>query len=379
MLTRKSLTSPAATRAAFIVIVVFVLAQMGWWIYFQQRYVAEVTGDSVASLQREAHALSALLKQGARAEVEALLTASPHLRLDANAAEVEVDAGSYAEFTAKQRATVRMFAFEGPFFALVIIGGLFIIGRSLRLERELKRRQSNFLDAMGHEFKTPISTLRLLLETLQLRTLPAAKQQEYLQRMTVEVNRLEKTEQQVLAAARMEAGSDEHQPGLHDLSSLVHTVVSRARSGLEARGAELVVELSCENLPVIADLEDVSILVGNLLDNAVKYSPDVKKFVAVRLFRQGSAAKLVVEDRGRGIPAHERQRVLERFYRIGNELTRSTSGLGLGLHLVHGTATARGGEVRIEGVRGGGTRVVVSLPLQELSEQQPTLRLKAAD
>ncbi len=378
MLKRRLLTSPAVTRTAFIVIIAFVIAQMGWWIFFQQRYVGEVSRSTATTLQREADALSALLSQGALTEVETLLANSPHLRLDASAARVVVDMTSLSAFTAKQHATVRMFAFEGPFFVLVVVGGLFIIGRSLRLERELKRRQSNFLDAMGHEFKTPISTLRLLLETLQLRTLPATKQQEYLRRMGAEVDRLEHTEQQVLATARLEAGSPDIRPELRDLSSLVRSVVERARSGLEARGAVVTLTGDHEYLPVLVDLSDVAILVENLLDNAVKYTPGAEKPIAVRLSRVGAAATLVVEDRGRGIPVRERQLVLERFYRMGNELTRSAPGLGLGLHLVYRTAIARGGNVRIEDVDGVGTRVVISLPLHAAPEPRLSLELGAA-
>ncbi len=349
---------------AFGVIIVFVIAQIAWWTFFQQRYVAEVSRNTAAGLEREATDLSALLAMGARAEVEELLTTSPHLRLAEGGERVEVDAASLSAFHSKQRSAVRMFAFEGPFFALVVMAGLFIIGRSLRLERELKRRQSNFLDAMGHEYKTPISTLRLLLETLQLRALPAPKQQEYLQRMGEEIDRLERTGQQVIATAHLEAGAPQRQPGLHDLSSLVRTVVERSRAGLEARGAALSLVGDHEPLPVLADIEDVTILVENLLDNAVKYTPGPEKAVKVRVYREGATAVLAVEDHGRGIPKRQRALVFERFYRVGDELTRSASGLGLGLHLVHLTAVARGGKVTIEEVSGGGTRVLVSLPLQ---------------
>lgn len=370
---RSLLTSRWVTRLAFGVIILFVTAQMGWWLYFQQRYIATVTRNTVAGQQHQADALNALLARDGLAEVERLLLASPHLRLDAAADRVVVDADSLDAFTAKQRATVRMFAFEGPFFVLVVLTGLFVIAHSLRLERELKRRQSNFLDAIGHEYKTPISILRLLIETLQLRALPAPKQKEYFARMSAEIDRLERTGQQVLATARLEGGGPERAPEPHDLSQLARQVVERARAGLEARGAHLRFEAPPEALAVMADLDDVTILIENLLDNAVKYTPSAVKPVTVRIAREGGWAVLSVEDRGRGIPEHERRNVLERFYRVGNELTRSATGMGLGLYLVHRTALAHGGRVRIEGVAAGGTRVGVVLPLVAAATANPTL------
>lgn len=361
---RRAFTSRTATRIAFVVIVAFVTAQMAWWIYFQQRYVGEVSRNTVASLEREIESLNRLLALGAVGVVDELLLDRPHLRLAAGGGSVELAAESLDAFLTDQRRVVRMLAFEGPFFVLVVMTGLFIIGRSLRFERELKRRQRNFLDAIGHEYKTPISTLRLLVETLQMRTLPPAKLQEYLQSMSLEVDRLEETGQQVLATARLEAGAPPEHRELNDLSVLVHRVIERTRSVQEARGARVELVTGGGRLPVRAGLDDVSLLVENLVDNAVKYTPGPEKVVIVRLERQGNRALLSVEDRGPGIPERERALVFERFYRLGNEMTRTATGLGLGLYLVQRAAEALGGRVEIQDAERGGARVLVSLPLE---------------
>jgi len=358
------LTSRAATRIAFGVIIAFVTAQMSWWLFFQQRYVSEVSTDTVESLEREAESLNQLLALGAVEQVDVLLSERPHLRLANDGLSVELAAESLGEFLHQQRRVVRMLAFEGPFFVLVVMTGLFIIGRSLRLERELKRHQRNFLDAIGHEYKTPISTLRLLIETLQLRTLAPAKLQEYLQSMRLEVDRLERTGQQVLATARLEAGAPPERREPHDLTELVRHVIARSRPALEANGARLDLTTSDGPLPVRAVLDDVSILVENLLDNALKYTPAAEKSVTVQLERQGNWALLSVEDRGPGIPDRERALVFERFYRVGNELTRTATGLGLGLYLVRRAAEGLGGHVEIDNAEQGGARVTIRLPLE---------------
>jgi two-component system, OmpR family, sensor histidine kinase SenX3 len=97
-----------------------------------------------------------------------------------------------------------MISFEGPFFAVVILAMLALIAGSLRAERELKRRQHNFLSAVTHEFNTPIGTLRLLVQTLRLRPATPERTVDYLRRMETELDRLERTSEQVLASARLE-------------------------------------------------------------------------------------------------------------------------------------------------------------------------------
>lgn len=365
---RRFLTSRGATRVAFGVIIAFVTAQMAWWIYFQAQFVEEVSQATVAGLEREALTLNALLDQGAEAEVLELLAEQPRLRLDQATGTVLLNEEELEAYMAEHRRVVRMFAFEGPFFVLVVMLGLFIIARNLRLERELKRRQSNFLDAIGHEYKTPLSTLRLLIETMQLRELKPEKLQEYLGRMSAEVDRLDHTGQQVLATARLEADAPPVTRQRLDLGSLVASVLEHSRPTLEARGAVLKLEPTTVPLVVNASAEELTLVLDNLIDNAVKYTPGDTKHVRVQVGREGTWARLSVEDHGTGIPENERENVLERFYRVGSELTRTSPGLGLGLYLVRRAVESLGGRVRIEDGAGGGTLVTILLPLLDASE-----------
>lgn len=365
---RRFLTSRGATRVAFGVIIAFVTAQMAWWIYFQAQFVEEVSQATVAGLEREALTLNALLDQGAEAEVLELLAEQPRLRLDQATGTVLLNEEELEVYMAEHRRVVRMFAFEGPFFVLVVMLGLFIIARNLRLERELKRRQSNFLDAIGHEYKTPLSTLRLLIETMQLRELKPEKLQEYLGRMSAEVDRLDHTGQQVLATARLEADAPPVTRQRLDLGSLVASVLEHSRPTLEARGAVLKLEPTTVPLVVNASAEELTLVLDNLIDNAVKYTPGDTKRVRVQVGREGTWARLSVEDHGTGIPENERENVLERFYRVGSELTRTSPGLGLGLYLVRRAVESLGGRVRIEDGAGGGTLVTILLPLLDASE-----------
>ena len=123
--------------------------------------------------------------------------------------------------------------------------------------------------------------------------------------------------------------------------------------------------LAPQPLHVYTSVDEVAIILDNLVDNAIKYTPTDPKSIIVRVEKSGRWVGLSVEDQGAGIPANERNNVLERFYRVGNELTRTSQGLGLGLYLVRRAVEALGGRLRIDGGSKGGTLVTVFLPLQQ--------------
>ena len=371
---RPFLTSRTVTRAAFGVIIVFVLAQVVWWIIFQNRYISGVTRDTLSSWQRDVEATNDAVTGdlGNTALIATLQTDYPHLSFDKASGNFELNPEVVAAFTKRQNGFIRMVAFEGPFFVLVVLSGLYIIAKSLRTERELKRRQQNFLSAITHEFKTPLSTLRLLVETALMRSLPPEKQRDYLARMEGELTRLESTSEQVLAAARLE--QSRHAPLLEplELNSVVQGIVGRLRAGLEARGASLKVVYNPEPLPVSLDPSAFAVVLNNLLDNAVKYSPGAEKRVTVRLEVSHDLVLAHVEDYGVGISESERKRVFDRFYRVGSEMTRRSTGVGLGLYLVRSVTEAMNGWVRLEANTPQGTRFTVVLPRRVVatSEEQ---------
>jgi len=368
--------SQAATRVAFGVIVVFVLSQAAWWIVFEFQTIHQATQEQLDAWQRDASLANEVLglageAQGApatdttggatpgapagggatarqKAMQERILSRYPNLGFQGSLPDGRfvVDPASRAGLLATQNRHLRMFAFEGPTFALVVLSMLLLIAATLRSERELKRRQQNFLSAITHEFKTPISTLRLLVQTALMRSLPPAKQQDYLRRMEAELDRLERTSEQVLASARLEHA--EHAPGFAplELNHVVQGVVGAARSGLEARGALLKVDYAPEPLPVSIDPDAFAVVLNNLLDNAVKYTPGAERPVRIKLERRGDLIEVHVDDHGVGLNEGEEERVFERFYRTGDEMTRESEGVGLGLHLVRSITEAMNGWVR---------------------------------
>lgn len=359
------MTSRRVTRIAFGVIIVFVLAQVVWWIIFQARYIGGVTETTLENWRQDAATVNTLLERSPNGVtlIEEVQRDYPHLQFQDG--RFVLDRNAVQTFTREQRGYIRMFAFEGPFFSLVVLTGLFIIAKSLRTERELKQRQQNFLNAVSHEFKTPLSTLRLLVETALYRSLKPEKQRDYLERMERELNRLEATSEQVLASARLEQHATTQSLQSADLSGVVQNIVERSRSSLEARGVRLSVTYPDTSLPVSLDPDALSIVLNNLLDNAAKYSSSGSKYVHVRVEAKRHVAAVHVEDEGIGLDPEEVRRVFDKFYRVGNELTRESTGVGLGLHLVKSLTEAMNGWVRCESpnpATGKGSRFSVVFP-----------------
>lgn len=351
-------------RAAFIVIIVFVMAQVAWWLLFQERYIADVVARTAAAWQREA-LIATVAAQADPASAPELAASLPHLRR-LPAGGFEVDAAQLRAFERRQVRYVRMFWFEAPFFVLVVLSGLHVIARSLAAARELKRRQQNFLAAVTHEFRTPISTLRLLIETARYRDLAPERLQDYLQRMEAELSRLERTGDRVLASARLEHG-EPYTLAPHDLNEVVRGFLAKSRAGFETRGAELHVEYASAPLPALLAEEAVELVLDNLLDNAIKYTPGEPKPVRLTLERLPGRARLHVVDEGVGVPPGLDEAIFAPFYRTGNELTRASTGVGLGLHLVRSSLSAMNAKVwcSAHGAALPGTRFTLEFPLVE--------------
>lgn len=350
---------------AFGFVVVFLIAQVGWWMIFQRHLIQESVDYAQTSWLREAAVVQQLWSAsdpGGRAELaQELREQFPHLRVVGE--QVFVDPEQLAAYRNQQLRSLRMLAFEGPFFLLVMLLGLWIIARSFRREQEFKRRQQNFLLSATHEFRTPIGTLRLLQQTLQLREVAPEKRKAYLSSMGQELSRLEDLSERLLATARLEQGLASAQTQLQDLSQAVQTRVEALRPTLEARGAELHFEAAEQSLPVELDAEALSLVLSNLLENALKYSPGPHKPIWVRVLAQGNQALVQVEDRGIGVAREALANIFEPFYRAGNELTRETSGMGLGLYLVQSLMGLMGGRAGCEPLEVG-TRFGLYFPLK---------------
>ncbi len=344
---------------AFGGIIIFVLAQVLWWIIFQQRYVHSVTLLTLNQWQLEAD-LANIASTSTNTK-EKLLAEKELTHLILHKDNIIVNPQAISHFEKQQQKHIRMFKYEGPVFVTVVLLGLLIIYQNLQAERELKRRQENFLSAISHEFNTPIATLKLLVQTLKRHNLSSEKSSDYLEKMVLELKRLEVTSEQVLASARLEHSLEVPKLTTHDLNRVVRNLINKVRASLEARGASLDLHYTTYPLLVSIDPQAFSLILTNLLENALKYSVSPEKPIKVRLEDDNYLIKVHVEDEGIGINPKDIKHIFEKFYRAGNELTREFKGVGLGLYLVKSISEAMNGWVKCEPLQKG-TRFTVVFP-----------------
>jgi signal transduction histidine kinase len=245
---------------------------------------------------------------------------------------------------------------------ILIAAALAVVAvRQLRREEELAQVRSDFVSSVSHELRTPLAQVRLFLETLRLRRFSTEEQREWLlDHLDRETTRLTQLVENVLHFSRSDRRQTPPPLEPRDLGAEIEETV-RAFAPL---AAVKQVELRTELAPgLVAPVDSAAFrqLLLNLLDNAVKYGPPGQA-VTVSAAREGNAVRLSVSDEGPGVPASERDRVWEPFYRGRANGARAVGGSGIGLAVVRDAVDRHGGRVWLEDRAPAGMRVVMELP-----------------
>jgi len=255
--------------------------------------------------------------------------------------------------------------FLGVILFTVLIAGLIVNTSFLVHEIRRNEQHDSFINAVTHELKTPIASIRLYLQTLQRRDVDEAQRREFYRLMVDDTDRLLGTVEQVLKAGQATHKKRNHRAPLN-FGDLVQECVDVARTSHHLQPEALRYEQEVNNgagTSVVGDGEELRTAVANVIDNAIKYSgPAVD--IAVRLETPDDKhVTLSVQDNGVGISAQELKRIFKRFYRVPNRTLSHVKGTGLGLFIVRTIARKHGGRVfaKSEG-EGRGTTVVLELP-----------------
>lgn len=248
-----------------------------------------------------------------------------------------------ASIREEKERNVSKYIGEGSIFFLLILIGASFVFRSVRRQLRLQQQQQNFMMAVTHELKTPISVARLNLETLQKHHLDPEKQMKLIRMTLQETNRLNNLTNNILIASQLEGRGYKIAKEDLDLSDLLKDRVLEFRSRFpERQFADNIVS----GIDIKGDALLLQMLINNLVENAIKYSPK-EKVITCRLYRKDNTIQLSILDEGEGIPDSEKKKIFDKFYRVGNESTRKAQGTGLGLYLCRIIAKDHNGDISV--------------------------------
>ena len=254
------------------------------------------------------------------------------------------------------------------------VSGRIYAFRDVSSERIVEQMKTDFVSTVSHQLRAPLTSIYGFAETLLRRDVlfGEAERETFLGYIASEAQRLTTIVDTLLSVARLEAGDLHVELVPTDLRDVVSEAVTSVQQGADVNGHRFVLHLPDEPLAASADREKLGQILMNLLDNAVKFSPNGGT-VTVEAHRRAGRVEVRVVDEGQGIPEDERERIFSKFHRA-DSAPRGQSGAGLGLFIARGLVRAMGGRIWVDSAEGGGSSFAFELPLAEsaASEQEPT-------
>jgi len=270
-------------------------------------------------------------------------------------------AGDLAQLAGRRRLLLAGLALLG---LMLLMSGYFTT-RAVSRELGASRLQSDFVSAVSHEFRTPLTSMRHLTDSLDRGIVSDEKRlRQYYTALAHETERLHRLVESLLNFGRMEAGAFEYRFEPVDVTFLARDIVAEFQKEFTSSGHSFELLMN-DNLPQIrVDREALSLALWNLLDNAVKYSPG-RPTIWIELAREGKRVAFRVRDQGPGIPVEEHRAIFNKFVRGSAARASNVKGTGVGLAIVRHTARAHGGEVQVESRPGEGSTFTILLPGEE--------------
>lgn len=230
-------------------------------------------------------------------------------------------------------SSLAMILAEGPIFLFIFFAGAYSLHRSINQERKLQEQKKNFLLSVTHEFKSPLASIKILLQTIQKRDLTKQQVLDFIGKSLRDIERLDDMVENMLLTAKIDNHSYTFPKDKFNLSVLVDGIVNRLQI-TKCEGTQQIIDAEIEpKIQITGDKFALTSVVTNLIENAIKYSGPCET-VAVKLFSKDDKIFLEVADHGIGIADQEKSRIFDKFYRVGSEDTRNTKGTGLGLYIV---------------------------------------------
>jgi signal transduction histidine kinase len=352
-----------ATRVFQVTALALVLVaavQVGWWLFDQRSQAIEKVRDSRALYTQQIAVAQVLLDSGSPAEKIRAMMPGVAVNKGHAALAPEVDAMLMSE----EHRRIKQYAWEGGFFLLALAVCNGVIFSALRAEARVRQEQDNFLALVSHQFKTPLASLQLSLETMALRTLSAEHARTLIDRMLSDLARMEAMVTQILESNRLERGRIDLKIEPIELGNAVGRVITH----LKERATKEKIAISADiarGMYVMADPLALDVVVRNLLENAIAaVTPIGGGSISLTARRVANEIELSVRDTGVGFRPTDGARLFEKFTRLHPGGGSSYFGTGLGLYIVRRLMQLAGGRVTAhsEGV-GQGAQFVLAWPV----------------
>ena len=296
--------------------------------------------------------------QGRAGESKMLMIADGTIKTDAEFLETDF----YKDLQAYYERQEWMILGESLVFVISLIIGVYLINRGYNKEIAAAQQRRNFLLSITHELKSPIASIKLVLETFIKRELGAQHINQLSSNALKETDRLNDLVNDLLLAAKVETA---YVPYLEtiDVKQFLGEIIERLQNKYPA--VEFGFRQPDEAIIIQGDKTGLTSVAVNLLENAVKYGAENPKIAIVLRQNEKGVINIEVADNGIGIPDKEKSKIFERFYRVGNEDTRRTKGTGLGLYIVNQIVLAHKGTIQVMNNRPQGTIFSISLPAND--------------
>jgi signal transduction histidine kinase len=318
--------SPKTALILFGIMLVFLVAQAIWWVTFMAILV-----DEKVELAEQMGASEEVLERIHEEEVSRQI----------------------------------MIGLEGIVFFIVLLAGLWLIYRSFLRLGELKRHQENFLMAVTHELKTPLASIQLYLDTLESDKISVEKKQAVIPKIRQDAERLQRLIEKALEAGRFQRDRYSIRRERFNLSEFLEERLAAWRRTQAAVKASISDHIEA-GLVIQGDRSALKRAIDAVIENALKYNRHSEPCVELSAQQQGKRIVIEIRDNGLGIPKADLNRVFDRFYRVGDELTRGAEGSGLGLYLCREIIRAHGGSISaVSEGKGQGSSFRIELPMSD--------------
>ncbi|MEO6882439.1 MAG: ATP-binding protein [Bacteroidia bacterium] len=309
----KKSTNKSKPLFIFYLLVAYVFVQFGWWSYLMVQQTNEI------------HAQKAQLIVLKLTEASQIFSEQQKLEMDLH-------------------RRWWMISGEGSVFLVLMILGISRVQKTFKAQTALANLQKNFLLSVTHELKSPIASAKLLLQTLHKRDLPKEQQKEIISNAIDDADRLDNLVENILLATNIENNLFVLHKEKINFSDLLEELVQKLSTLYKTHTFE---KNSAPEIFFSADKMALSSIVLNLVENAVKYSPE-KSTIFIVLVQKGNQIIFSVKDEGVGISDTEKEKIFNKFYRVGNENTRKTKGTGLGLYIVKNLVDQHSGIISVK-------------------------------